>query len=305
MNQRNAPCLCGLPQKMKHCDCSFTPSSLGAGASGRLPSISTKTQRLLEEEGVIIKTPAQIEKIRAAGHLAAKILDQLCEAAQEGVMLEELNHLALKLHEQAGATPAPLGYGDPPFPKAICTSLNDVICHGIPGPRRLRKGDTMNIDVTVILDGFYGDCSKMVCIGEVSQEDRLLVETCYEALMASIEQVAPGKSLHLIGETITKVAEKRGYGVVRDFVGHGVGLHFHEGPNVLHCENELFLPLQPGMTFTIEPMLNLGRIEHKIEPDGWTATTIDARTSAQWEHTLLVTSSGVEILTPWTPPSKL
>lgn len=293
---RNAPCFCGLPQKMKHC----TESCLA-----NVKQIDIQLQKLLDEEGVILKTDAEIQKIADASKVAAEILDALCLYATEGVSLEELNTHAMKLHKEAGVIPAPLGYGEPPYPKAICTSVNDVICHGIPSPYKLVSGDILNIDVSVILDGYFGDCSKMVCIGNVSEEDIALCKTTYNALMLSISKVKPGVCLSEIGGTIQKLADSKGYSVVRDFVGHGIGLEFHEGPNVLHCANSLQLPLQVGMTFTIEPMLNAGQVEHYTAADKWCIKTIDGKKSAQYEHTLVVTSDGAKILTPWTVPEML
>lgn len=295
--QRNAPCFCGLPQKMKHCQ-----DHCFKGAEQKL---SQATKQLLDEEGVILKSQTAIEKITEACQVTARILDALCAMAQEGTSLDELNDAACKLHEEEGVIPAPLGYGNPPYPKAICTSVNDVICHGIPSAYRLKKGDILNIDVSVIKDGYYGDCSKMVIIGPPSKEDLDLCITTYESLMRSIERVKPGACLTEIGATIQKIADKKGYSVVRDFVGHGVGIEFHEGPNVLHCKNSLRLPLVEGMTFTIEPMLNAGLLEHYVDEDQWSIKTIDGKKSAQFEHTLLVTATGCQILTPWTLPDWL
>ena len=249
---------------------------------------------------ISLKTEKQIDGIRNAGHLAAKILDRLCKEAKEGVSTVELDELSMELHKQAGAKPAPLGYGSPPFPKGICTSLNHVICHGIPNHKALEKGDIVNIDVTSILNGYYGDCSRMVVVGgETSEERQLVVDVSYECLMRSIEILKPGLPLNEIGKVISDYAESQGCSVVHQFVGHGVGTRFHEAPQIYHNRNNDILPLVPGMTFTIEPMINAGCAEAVIDPeDHWTARTKDGKASAQWEHTLLITKDACEILTP-------
>jgi methionyl aminopeptidase len=249
---------------------------------------------------ILIKNDKQIEGIRRAGHLAAEILTALCAMAKEGVTTLELNDYANRLHEEAGAIPAPLHYGEPPYPKSICTSVNEVICHGIPEKRALKSGDILNIDVTSILNGFYGDCSQMVMIGNVSPESQRVVDVSYECLMRSIATLKPGVPVSQIGETISSYAEAQDCSVVHQFVGHGVGVEFHEGPQIPHYRNSLNILLIPGMTFTIEPMINAGAAEAIIDPhDQWTARTLDGKPSAQWEHTLLITETGYEILTPW------
>ncbi|MBJ7449331.1 MAG: methionyl aminopeptidase [Parachlamydiales bacterium] len=248
-----------------------------------------------------IKTEDQIKGIKAACLLNAQILDAVCLMAKEGVTTKELNDYANKLYKDAGAIPAPLNYGHPPYPASICTSLNEVVCHGIPGPRVLQNGDIMNVDVSTILNGYYGDCSKMVTIGTVSPDKQLVVDTAYECLMKAIDVVKPGALLSEIGEAIESHAHNKDCSVVYQFVAHGVGVEFHENPQIPHCRNRLRLPIVEGMTFTIEPMINAGVAEAVIDPtDQWTATTKDKKPSAQWEHTLLVTSDGYEILTPWT-----
>lgn len=240
----------------------------------------------------------QIEGIRRACKVTATILDHLCNAAIEGVTTEELDQLARELHRQHGAIPAPLGYGDPPWQHAICTSLNEVVCHGIPGERKLRSGDILNIDVATQFEGYFGDCSRMICIGEVADEAKLVVKTAKDALDAAIAVCAPGTAINAIGAAITDLAQRNGCSVVHQFVGHGVGLAMHEDPQIPHNRNRCGLRLAPGMTFTIEPMINLGKAEAVIDPvDGWTARTVDGKLSAQWEHTLLITDDGVEILT--------
>jgi methionyl aminopeptidase len=288
---RNDICFCGSGKKWKKCHYPNTPL---------VDEESFLRASYAKKYNILIKTEEEIEGIRRSGHLAASILHELCEKAVEGVTTDELNTLAVKLHKEAKAIAAPLGYGSPPFPKSICTSFNDVICHGIPGPERLKKGDILNIDVTCILDGFYGDCSKMVAIGEISEEKRRVMEASYEALMEAIKCLRPSVLVEKIGEVIENVAERYNCSVVRQFVGHGVGLKFHEAPQIPHFKNNLKIPLVPGMIFTIEPMINAGVFEAVIDPqDKWTARTKDGRPSAQWEHTLLITKEGCEILTPW------
>ncbi len=287
---RNDPCWCGSGKKWKQC---HYPSS-------DKMEINDLKQRYYRQHHIIIKNKEQIEGIRAACHLATKILDATSAMAKEGVTTQQLNDFAHKLHLEAGAIPAPLNYGQPPFPRSICTSLNEVICHGIPNNTPLRSGDIINIDVTAILKGYYGDCSRMVTIGTVSPEKQLVVDVSYESLMRSIANLKPGIPVSHIGNVIEAYANSCGCSVVNQFVGHGVGIEFHEGPQVPHYKNDMQVLLLPGMTFTIEPMINAGVREAVIDPsDKWTARTRDGRPSAQWEHTLLITENGHEILTPW------
>lgn len=289
---RNEPCWCGSGHKWKEC---HYPAQ-GPAKNQNLD----KNQKDYKTQGIIIKSPEQIQGIRESCHLAVKILDALCQHAKEGVTTLELNDYAVKLHEDAGAIAAPLHYGQPPFPKSICTSLNDVICHGIPDNTALRSGDIINIDVTCILNGYYGDCSRMVTIGKVSPEKQLVVDVSYESLMRSIAILKPGIPIFKIGDVIETYAVAQGCSVVNQFVGHGVGVEFHEGPQIPHCRNSIRTLLVPGMTFTIEPMINAGVREAVIDAnDKWTARTRDGKASAQWEHTLLITETGYEILTPW------
>ena len=220
--------------------------------------------------------------------------------AKEGVTTLELNDYAHKLHIEAGAIPAPLNYGYPPFSKSICTSINEVVCHGIPDNTKLRNGDIVNIDLSCILDGYYGDCSRMVVIGSTTPERQLVVDVSYECLMKSIEILKPGIPVSAIGDAIESHATARGCSVVYQFVGHGIGIEFHEGPQVAHNRNSNHILLVPGMTFTIEPMINAGVPEAIVsKKDQWTARTEDGRASAQWEHTILITDKGHEILTTW------
>ncbi len=286
---RNDPCWCGSEKKWKQC---HAPERSPQDASNEL------SNRYRRQFGILIKTPEQIEGIRAACHLAARILEATCVMARQGVTTQELNDYAHKLHVDAGAIPAPLHYGHPPFPKSICTSINEVICHGIPDDRPLDEGDIINIDVTCILKGYYGDCSRMVIIGKTDPMRKKVVDVCYECLRRSIEILRPGVLISEIGEVIETYATAHGCSVVFDFVAHGTGVRFHEPPQIPHCTNEIAIPLAPGMTFTIEPMINAGAPQAVIDPnDQWTARTIDGKPSAQWEHTLLITPSGHEILT--------
>lgn len=294
MISRNDPCWCGSKKKWKFCHFPVK------GGNALDASPSDIKALYLRKHHIIIKTPEQIAGIRRACHMTAEILNQTCAMAKEGVTTEELNDYAHELHIKAGATPAPLHYGHPPFPKSICTSINEVICHGIPGKTKLKNGDIVNIDLSCILNGFYGDCSRMVTIGDVSEERQLVTDVAYECLMKSIEPLKPGVLVSAIGEIIESHAIQRGCSVVYQFVGHGVGVEFHEGPQVPHHRNTINIPLVAGMTFTIEPMINAGVREAVIDPlDHWTARTKDGRASAQWEHTVLITETGHEILTPW------
>ena len=248
--------------------------------------------------GILVKNKEQIHGIHKASKLAAYILDEVCKQAKEGITTQELDHFAAELHKKAGATAAAYHYGNPPYPKSICTSLNEVICHGIPNDIPLQQGDILNIDVTSILDGYYGDCSRMVLIGEVSEEKKRVVDVSYECLMRSIQICKSGLLLSEIGKTIEDYASSRGCSVVNQFVGHGVGIRFHEPPQVYHSYNNSHIPLVPGMTFTIEPMINAGVREGIIDSsNGWEARTADGKPSAQWEHTILITGSSYEILT--------
>lgn len=291
MLKRNDPCFCGSGKKWKKCHAPELPPGEGKNI------LATRYQK---SYGIILKTPEQIEGIRRACHLAAQILMKTCSMAKAGVTTDELDTYAAKLYKEAGAIAATIGYGHPPFPKGICTSLNEVICHGIPDNTVLKDGDILNIDVTCILDGYYGDCSKMVIIGDVSEEKKRVVDVSYECLMRSIEILKPGVMVHEIGSAITEHAHAKNCSVVDQFVGHGVGVDFHEAPQVPHHQNRVSIPLEAGMTFTIEPMINAGEIEAVIDPDDmWTARTIDGKASAQFEHTILITKTGHEILTPW------
>jgi methionyl aminopeptidase len=289
MISRNDPCPCGSGKKWKKCHYPENPL---------VDPNQAMRDRYRKQYQIHLKTAEEIEKITQACNLAASILNQLVAAAKKGVTLLELDQLAVELHKKAGATPAPLGYGYPPFPRSICTSLNEVICHGIPDKTALKEGDILNIDVTSILDGYYGDCSKMVVIGKTSKEKQMVVDVAKEALDASIKILKPGIPVSAIADAIEDVASKYPVSVVNEFVGHGVGCDFHEAPQIPHHYNNINIPLAPGMIFTIEPMINAGVRESIIDAqDKWTARTVDGKPSAQWEHTVLITETGYRILT--------
>jgi methionyl aminopeptidase len=294
---RNDLCWCGSGQKWKKCHYPVTGPKDAFVASYHFDELKDLYYKRYH---ILLKTEPQIAGIRAAGKLAAQILDATCKMAQAGVTTLELNDYAHKLHLEADAIPAPLHYGSPPFPKSICTSLNEVICHGIPDKRPLQEGDIVNIDVTAIYKGYYGDCSRMVMIGNPNEEKRRVVQTAYDCLMDSVAILKPGIPISYIGDAIQARADANGCSVVNQFVGHGVGVGFHEEPQIPHYRNSLDIILVPGMTFTIEPMINAGVKEAVIDKtDKWTARTKDGKASAQWEHTVLITEKGHEILTPW------
>ncbi len=249
-----------------------------------------------EARRVTIHNVADFVPMRAAGLLAAETLDMIGPHVAPGVSTDHLNQICHDFILAHGATPSPLNYRG--FPKSICTSINHVVCHGIPGPKKLVEGDIVNIDVTVTLDGWFGDSSRMYVAGTASTKAKRLIEVTYEALMRGIAQVKPGNTFGDIGYAIQSYVEAQRFTVVRDFCGHGIGRKFHEPPNVLHYgrrgEGTI---IKPGMFFTIEPMVNAGRPEVKILDDGWTAVTRDRSLSAQFEHMLGVTETGVEIFT--------
>ncbi len=235
-------------------------------------------------------------KMRSAGKLAAEVLDYINDFIEPNITTEFLNDLCHEFIIKNKATPAPLNYKG--FPKSTCISVNHVVCHGIPSKKLLKNGDILNIDVTVILDGWFGDTSRMFYVGKPSTKAKLLTKTTYECLMIGIEAVKPGKTLGDVGYAIQSHAEKNGFSVVRDFTGHGLGTVFHTAPTVLHYgEPKTGLTLEEGMFFTIEPMINSGKHEVKILSDGWTAVTRDKSLSAQFEHSIGVTSNGCEIFT--------
>lgn len=246
---------------------------------------------------VSIKTKAEVEKMRVAGRLAAEVLDMVGAYIEVGVTTDELNRICHDfIVTQQKAIPAPLNYRG--FPKSICTSVNHVVCHGIPSHKKLKNGDILNVDITVIKDQFHGDTSRMFLVGTPSIRAQRVCSISYECLHKGIELVQPGTRLGDIGHVIQQHAEKSGFSVVREYCGHGIGRGFHEQPQVLHYGTPgTGLELQAGMTFTIEPMINVGKKETRLLPDEWTVITKDHSLSAQWEHTILVTDTAHEILT--------
>jgi len=246
---------------------------------------------------VPIKTADEIAKMRVAGRLAAQVLEMIGEYVRPGVTTDALDRICHTfIVEELRSIPAPLNYRG--FPKSICTSVNHQVCHGIPNNKRLKKGDILNIDITVIKDGYHGDTSKMFFVGEPSFLARRLVKVTQDAMRIGIAQIGPGVTLGNIGHAIQRHAEAHSYSVVREYCGHGIGRAFHEEPQVLHYGSPgAGLVLQEGMCFTVEPMINAGRRTVKLLPDGWTVVTRDRSLSAQWEHTVLVTAHGCEILT--------
>ena len=253
-------------------------------------------QTVRTPQASLVKSAVEIRKMRSAAKAAAQVLEMIAGHVTIGVTTERLNQICDEyIVEELGCIPAPKNYRG--FPKSICTSLNHQVCHGIPGDRMLKSGDILNIDVTVIKEGYHGDSSRMFMLGNPGIKAVRLVETTYEAMRLGIEAVKPGAKLGDIGHVIQQFAEKNRYSVVREYCGHGIGLGFHEEPQVLHYGKPgTGLELLPGMTFTIEPMLNAGKRHVKLLPDGWTVVTKDHSLSAQWEHTILVTETGHEIL---------
>ena len=247
---------------------------------------------------ITVKSPAEQDLMRVAGRLTAEVLDMIGAHVQPGVTTAEIDRIC---HEHIvntqHAIPAPLGYRG--FPKSVCTSVNHVVCHGIPGDKRLKSGDIVNVDVTVIHAGFHGDSSRMFVVGKGLPAAERLIDVTYRAMWLGIRTVRPGLKLGEIGRAIQRYVESNHYSVVRDFCGHGIGRGFHEDPQVLHYYDPRSdrVVLEPGMTFTIEPMVNLGKPDVRILPDGWTTITRDHSLSAQWEHTVLVTDTGHEVLT--------
>ena len=284
---RNDPCPCGSGLKYKKC-C--------MRARGRARA-SIKDE-YLKKHGIRIKEELDIQGIREAGSLVVKTLDLVQQHLRPGMATEEINSLVHDYTITNNAVPAPLNYSG--FPKSVCVSVNDVICHGIPGPSTLQDGDIVNVDVTSILNGYYADASKTFCIGEVGQEARKIVNVARESLRLALEQVRPGNTVGDIGQAIQTYAGAQGCSVGREMVGHGVGFEFHEPPQVPHFGRKgQGVVLVPGMVFTVEPMINLGRRELTILEDNWTAKTKDGSLSAQFEQTLVVTEEGFESLTPY------
>jgi methionyl aminopeptidase len=251
---------------------------------------------------VSLKSPQEVEKMRVAGKLASEVLDYITPFVKPGVTTDELDKLCHDyMVNVQHVIPAPLNYAPPgysPYPKSICTSVNHQVCHGVPGEKKLKSGDIVNIDVTVIKDQYHGDTSRMFYVGEPGIQARRLSEVTYECMWRGIEEIKPGKHLGDIGHAIQRFAESQGYSVVREFCGHGIGAKFHEDPQVLHYGRPgTGLELKAGMIFTVEPMINAGKAPIRQMADGWTIVTKDHSLSAQWEHTVLVTENGYEVLT--------
>ncbi len=246
---------------------------------------------------ITIKTPAEQDAMREAGRLTAAVLDMIGPYVQPGVTTDELNRMCHDyIVDVQQGIPAPLNYRG--FPKSICTSVNHVVCHGIPSAKTLRLGDLINVDITVIKDGFHGDSSRMFSVGKATIQGERVVRVSREALWLGIAQARPGNRLGDIGHAIQQYVEAQGFSVVREYCGHGIGRTFHEDPQVLHYgEPGTGLELREGLTFTIEPMVNVGKRHVRLLPDGWTVVTRDHSLSAQWEHTILITSDGCEVLT--------
>ena len=284
---RNDACPCGSGKKYKNC-C--------MGRSTPPPDALNKIYQ--KRYNIRLKTLADVEKIRLAGQLVMETFKEVEAVLRPGLVTDEINTIVHDFTVRHGATPAPLNYRG--FPKSVCVSINEVICHGIPGPRELKDGDIVNIDITSILDGYYADANQTYCIGTPGEDARKIVRVARTCLKEGLAMVCPGNSIGDIGWAIQQYAEGQGCSVVREFVGHGVGFNFHEAPQVPHFGRQnTGVPLVPGMVFTVEPMINLGDHRLRILEDKWTAVTADGSLSAQFEQTVLVTEDGYESLTPY------
>jgi methionyl aminopeptidase len=284
---------------------SITYASVAPGVQSRRRSVPASIARPeyvdrpapAKFTGPEVKDPETIEKMRVAGRIAARAMEVAAAAIAPGVTTDELDRIGHEYMLDHGAYPSTLGYRN--YPKSLCTSVNEVICHGIPDDRPLQDGDIVNIDITAYIDGVHGDTDATYLCGDVDEESRLLVERTHEAMMRGINASKPGREINVIGRVIQSYAKRFGYGVVRDFTGHGIGTAFHSGLVVPHYDAApaYNTVIKPGMTFTIEPMLNLGTVEWDMWDDDWTVVTKDRKRSAQFEHTLLITDTGAEILT--------
>jgi methionyl aminopeptidase len=290
---RNDPCWCGSGLKYKKCHLGQDAKPAQVARPPAQPSVMFNRPR---RPGALIKSAEQIHGIREAGKLAWALLEMLEERIRPGISTADIDTWVREFTDAHGAVSAPLNYKG--FPRSVCTSVNEVVCHGIPGERVLNEGDIINVDVTPILNGYYGDTSRMYAVGRIAPEVERLVRVTRECLERGIAQVRPGGHIGDIGHAIQVHAEGQGFSVVRDFVGHGTGVRFHEDPQVPHYGRPgTGHPLLPGMVFTIEPMINAGDWRVRILDDNWTAITVDGSLSAQFEHTVTVTSDGVEVLT--------
>jgi methionyl aminopeptidase len=284
---RNAPCPCGSGRKFKHCCCD---------AQRAIPE--SAAQRYARKYRIRLKTPADVAAIRSAGRLAVTTLDRVARELRPGMRTLEIDALVDAITREAGAVPAPLNYKG--FPRSVCVSVNEEICHGIPGERRLEEGDIVNVDVTPILEGYYADANRTFFVGRPGPEARKIVQVARECLRRGIRAARPGRFTGDIGHAIQSHAESQGCSVVREFVGHGVGFAFHEAPQIMHYGRPgQGIALIPGMVFTIEPMINLGGRHLHLLDNGWTAVTDDGSLSAQFEQTVLITAEGCESLTPF------
>jgi methionyl aminopeptidase len=299
----NDPCWCGSGRKFKRCHKASTDHVRAGHLSPPRPVPADIPRPPYAETGVPVRradrhvrTPETIERMRRAGRAAAEILQTVGAAVAPGVTTDELDALCHEECIRRGGYPSPLNYGA--FPKSLCTSVNEVICHGIPDDRALVDGDIVNLDVTIYLDGVHGDTNATFPVGTIDRESADLIATTRECLDLGIAAVRPGREIREIGRAIQAHAEGRGYGVVRAFVGHGIADQFHTDLQIPHYDNpRATTVIEKGMTFTIEPMITVGAYQHEIWPDNWTAVTVDRRRTAQFEHTLLVTDDGAEILT--------
>jgi methionyl aminopeptidase len=285
---RNDPCPCGSGKKYKKC-------CMGKTDAGG----SDSAEAFYERYKIRLKTPEQVDGIRRCGRLVMETFAVVEDLIRPGVRTEDLNRAVHEFTVKNGATPAPLHYQG--FPKSVCISPNEVICHGIPGENTLEDGDIVNVDITTILDGYYADCNQTFFVGTPSRDARKIVDVARECLRLGLEQARPGNIVNDISSAIQTYAEGQGCSVVREYMGHGVGLEFHELPNIPHFRSRWGnVPLVPGMTFTVEPMINLGGKESRVLDDGWTAVTRDGSLSAQFEQTVVITEDGYESLTPFT-----
>lgn len=293
---RNETCPCGSGKKYKHC-CAMNGSLRAENHLNTPFEILSKTY--YSRYGINLKTPEQIEGIRKCGELVVATLNMAAQHVKPGITTDELNTLVHEYTLAHNATPAPLGYRG--YTKSVCTSINEVICHGIPCERKLLDGDIINIDVTSVLNGYYADANQTYFVGTPGPDAVKIVNVARESLKRGLEMVIPRNTLGDVGWAIQNYAEREmGCSVVREFVGHGLGLNFHENPQVLHYGRRGDgVPLVPGMVFTIEPMINLGTHKLKVLDDGWTAITLDGALSAQFEQTIVVTNNGYEVLTPY------
>ena len=299
----NDPCWCGSGRKFKRCH-KVTSERIRPGRVTPMRTVPPDiTRPHYADTGEVVRRPESgvqspdvIERMRKAGRIAAEILEMLGDAVRPGITTEELDVLAHEEHVRRGIYPSPLNYHG--YPKAICTSVNEVICHGIPDDRTLVEGDIVNIDVTSYVDGVHGDTNATFAVGAIDDESKRLIDVTRECLDRAIAAIEPGQPFNVIGKAIQTHAEANGFGVVRTFVGHGIGEQFHTDLHVPHYfDPRLTRVIEPGMTFTVEPMITVGDWRHRMWDDGWTAVTADGRRTAQFEHTLLITDTGAEILT--------